>query len=613
MAQPLHLAAVCVAVLIAASPTGPPDRAAQWKKVDEAVNKGLPKTAIQELEPIIASALKDKAYPEAIQAISKKIALEGNIQGNKPEERITRMKAEIAKAPKEMVPVMDAILANWYWHYFQQNRWRFMQRTATATAPSDDFTTWDLKRIFAEIDKQFTKALSADKELKATPIATYDALLEKGTMPDSYRPTLFDFVAFDALQFYTSAEQAGARPEDAFESAADSPALGSADEFLKWTPQTTDTDSPKVKAIKLYQNVMEFHQEDQDKSAFLDADLSRLQFANANAFGDDKATRYKAALKQFAASHARTRTLRDGPLPLGGGSEQRERQGGSTQDRARRPERISEQQRRQAVLTIWCSKSKPRRSRSRPNASGTIRCRILRVSYRNIDKVHFRAVKFNWTSRLTRDRWRPEYLTEADRNDLVTRQAGSRMVGRLCRQRPTTSNERKTCRRRRGSSPASISSLPALPPTSATPTTSSRRPMFGSAISPSSCARNGARAKSKASCSTPSPASRSPTRRSRRGSGRTLAASRRPGDQDRSERPVQVARRQSQLLHSCQQGRPGTGDHERVRELHLSRSAIGRLHAHRSLHRSLALSPRADGSLQGHLHLGRHSGPTTTR
>ena len=127
------VAVIGVVILVAAKPA-PADRAAQWKKVDEAVNKGLPKTAIQELEPIIEAAMKDKAYPEAIKAIAKKIALEGNIQGNKPEEKITRMKAEIAKAPEEMVPVMDAILAHWYWHYFQQNRWRFVQRTATGDA-----------------------------------------------------------------------------------------------------------------------------------------------------------------------------------------------------------------------------------------------------------------------------------------------------------------------------------------------------------------------------------------------------------------------------------------------------------------------------------------------
>ena len=183
----------------------PGPREELWKKVDEAVSKGLPKTAIERLEPIIAAALKDKAYPEAIKAIARKIALEGNIQGNRPEERVTRMQAAIARAPAEMRPVMDALLANWYWHYFQQNNWRFLQRTATAQAPGSDFTTWDLPRLFAEIDKQFTRALGAEKELKAIPIARYDDLLEKGNVPEAYRPTLYDFVAHNALAFYAAA------------------------------------------------------------------------------------------------------------------------------------------------------------------------------------------------------------------------------------------------------------------------------------------------------------------------------------------------------------------------------------------------------------------------
>src|SRR5215467_3870676 len=98
-------------------------RDAQWKRVEDAIRQGLPQTAITNLEPIITAALKEKAYPEAVKAIGKKIALEGNIQGNKPEEKITRLEAVIAKAPKEMVPVLQTLLAHWYWQYFQQNRW----------------------------------------------------------------------------------------------------------------------------------------------------------------------------------------------------------------------------------------------------------------------------------------------------------------------------------------------------------------------------------------------------------------------------------------------------------------------------------------------------------
>ena len=293
------LAAAGVALMAAPQPP----RADQWKAVDEAVNKGLPQTAIKALEPIIAAALKDKAYPEAIKAIGKKIALEGNIQGNKPEEKVTRMKAAVATAPAEMRPVMHAVLAHWYWHYFQQNRWRIAQRTSAGETTGDDLTTWDLPRILAEVGKQFDTALAAEKELKATPVAAYDVLLEKGTIPDSYRPTLYDVLAFDALGFYTAGEQAGARAQDAWEVPADSPAFGTADEFLAWKPETTDADSRTLKAVKLYQQLLAFHKADANQDAFLDADLHRLRFGFNKAVGEGKDDRYVAALKRFAEQH----------------------------------------------------------------------------------------------------------------------------------------------------------------------------------------------------------------------------------------------------------------------------------------------------------------------
>ena len=201
-------------------------RDSMWKKVDEAIQKGLPKSAIEALGPIEQAALAEKAYPEAIKAIAKRVVLEGQIEGAKPEEHIARMKAEIAKAQPEMLPVMHGIQAQFYWSYFEQNRWRFGQRTATTAPPSDDFTTWDLPRLFTEIDSHYTKALGNEAQLRAIPIATYDILFAKGSVPDSYRPTLFDFIAFSAIHFYTAGEQAGAKAEDAFEIEASSPALG---------------------------------------------------------------------------------------------------------------------------------------------------------------------------------------------------------------------------------------------------------------------------------------------------------------------------------------------------------------------------------------------------
>src|SRR5262245_2213469 len=48
-------------------------RDAQWKAVEEAVSKGLPRTAITNLDLIIPAALKEKAYGEAAKAIARKI------------------------------------------------------------------------------------------------------------------------------------------------------------------------------------------------------------------------------------------------------------------------------------------------------------------------------------------------------------------------------------------------------------------------------------------------------------------------------------------------------------------------------------------------------------
>ena len=93
-------------------------RDALWEKVEQARDQKLPQSAIAALEPIIAGAQADKAYAEALKAIGQKIALERQIQGNKPEEQITLLLTELEKAPAEMKPAIETLLAHWYWHYF---------------------------------------------------------------------------------------------------------------------------------------------------------------------------------------------------------------------------------------------------------------------------------------------------------------------------------------------------------------------------------------------------------------------------------------------------------------------------------------------------------------
>ncbi len=409
-------------LLVAASATAlaePPD--AQWKQVYRAIKKGLATTAIKHLDPIIERALQDKAYARAIKAIGTKIALEGNIQGNKPEERVVRMKAEIAKAPDEMKPVMEAILANWYWHYFESERWRIIDRTTTEEPPGADFATWDVPRLFAEIDKHFSKALAAREQLKAIPVARYNDLLEKGNMPDTYRPTLFDFVAHNALAFYTCAWQAWAKPQDAFEIRAEGPIFEPAADFVKWRPETTDQDSPKLKAVRLYQQLLEFHQDDVDRAAWLDANLARLEFGHTTAVGEKKNARYKSALKRFVDQ------CHDHPI--------------SARARCHWAKVLREEKELVAAQTLASQGSQ-----AFPESIGGRMCfnlvqaieqktadisteRVwnepwptIRVVYRNVDKVYFRAVPFNFEKRLKAGGELPEDLGRDEKKVLLKRE-----------------------------------------------------------------------------------------------------------------------------------------------------------------------------------------------
>lgn len=400
-------------------------RKEQWDAVQDAINRGLPKTAIEKLDPIIAAAKQEKAFAEAIKAVGMRIVMEGNIEGNKPEEKITRMQAEIDQAPAEMQSVMRAILASWYWEYFQQNRWRFMQRSQTAQPPGEDITTWDLPRILKEVDKRFQDSLASADELKKVPIATYDALLQKGNTPDSYRPTLYDFVANYALSFYSAAEQAGNRAEDAFDLRADSPIFADNTEFIAWKPATTDEASLKLHAIRLLQELIRFHIEETDKSALLDVELSRLDFGNNQATGEEKSARYKAALKRFVDTHTghelMARALHDWATVVF--SEEDDDSLVKARELAQRglarfPNSIGGRRCKALIRQIEAPEQSVNTERVWNNPLPTIN-----VTYRNTTKVYFRLVPFDFKQFVASQIWQPDQLDEQQRKQLLARTA----------------------------------------------------------------------------------------------------------------------------------------------------------------------------------------------
>ncbi|MEM7392483.1 MAG: MG2 domain-containing protein, partial [Verrucomicrobiota bacterium] len=384
-------------------------RKSLWKDVAKANQEGRPKTAITHLEAIVKSALADQEYPEAIRAIGQRISLEGTIQGNKAEERMVRLEEEIEEAPEAMKPMMQAILANWYWHYFQNNRWRFLDRTATAAAPGDDFQTWDLPRLFEEIDRRFTEALAAEASLKKIKVADFSDLLTKGTLSDAYRPTVWDFMVHNALAFYQSGEQAGSKAMDAFDLMADSPIFADAKTFMNWKIETTDTNSVTVKAVQLYQQLLRFHEKDHKPTAFIDADLLRLKFGFNAAFGEDKSERYLAALKRFINEWAdepiAARALHAWASELVSQGNMLEAHAVAKRGLKTHAKTVGGSACHNLIQQIESKEAQIRTERVWNKAGVQIQ-----VDYRNVDKIYFRLYEYDWLEQLKHVRYRPDRL-----------------------------------------------------------------------------------------------------------------------------------------------------------------------------------------------------------
>jgi len=408
-------------------PKGP--RAEAWKKVQQALDEGKPKSAITALGGVEQGAKAEKAWAEVARAIATRVLAEsGEDAGDEP-LMVIRLAAAIEKAPPETRAVLQVVQANWTWGYFQENQWRYRERTQGGADPKDlsKLGQWDLPTIVAEIRNQFAAAVGRPgsperKALQAIPIADWDAILAKGTMGDGYRPTLWDVIARDALAFAASGDRGLMKPEDAFEFDPACPALGTPEEFLAWKPEddesVTDKDSPLLEAAALYRALLEFHADDNDPSARLAADLDRILWAADNAVGEGVTKRKEAALTAFmeragdhemaaeAASHVAALAQEEGDLVRARSI--------AAKAAAKWPKSHGGAMCANLVASIDAKSLSLTTERSWAAPFS-----VVRVTYKNLEKVHLRVCKADWEARLRAGKPHAHWFDDGDRKAIL--------------------------------------------------------------------------------------------------------------------------------------------------------------------------------------------------
>ncbi|WP_394747255.1 alpha-2-macroglobulin family protein [Spongiimicrobium salis] len=275
-----------------------------WNKVHLQEQKGLTKSALQTVDTISHAARKDHNTPQLIKSLlfrSKYLLI---LEEDAQLKIVNQFKEEIEQSTFPTTNVLESYLGNMYWQYFQQNRYRFYNRSTTETkVDSLDFRTWDLRTLFTEIGIHFKNSLERPSDLRKIAIRDYELILDTEDNSTLYRPSLLDLLAHTALGFYRTNENTIDKPSYTFQ-LTDPEYLCEAAQFQQLKITSKDSASLQVRALQLYQLLLQQHQEDPSPEGQVYLDIERLKFIHQHAIFDTKDEQYVEVLKNSASRYS---------------------------------------------------------------------------------------------------------------------------------------------------------------------------------------------------------------------------------------------------------------------------------------------------------------------
>ncbi len=286
-----------ICILLTLQSMAQSDFSKAWKKVDSLQNLGQLQTARDEVMKIYHLSKAQNQEDQLIKALLYKIRLEGQYLEDNTREAIAFTENEQVNSKTPVKQILCSILAGIYSDYYRQNRWMIDRRTPLAESSSPDLTTWDADR-FSEITTRYhLLALTGADTLKGIPLARYQAILEGDEKSRKFRPTLFDFLAFRAIDYFSGEKPGAIKPSAVFR--PDNPHyFAPLATFLDIPLPEGEAESFEFQAFRLYQELLRFRSGDaQNAEALVDADLARLAWAHRKSTLPGKDSLYTEALQ----------------------------------------------------------------------------------------------------------------------------------------------------------------------------------------------------------------------------------------------------------------------------------------------------------------------------
>lgn len=378
-----------------------------WEVVDSLQTIGLYESALTTVEVIFDSARIESNAPQVVKSVMYKMKYNSYLAEDDYVVAIDGLNELSSEESFPLKQIIHSVTAQVYWGYYQNNRWKFINRTQTVNFDNKDIRTWDLNTIADHVNKHYIHSLSNKDSLQHAALNDFKEILVSYEDDDKQRPTLYDFLAHRAINYFQNTESALIRPADKFRVQGKS-YFGDSKEFLATSTESNDSLSNLLYATRIFKDLTVFHQNDKDPSALIDLTLRRLKFARSHSVNDQKDELYLSALERMSERYKSNEAYSEIRFYVA------EYFNNQTVDKTKTDD-PHKWDRKKALLICDEAISKY------PESFGASQCKGLRsrimskslsfntevayepkgigkmlLNYKNIDTLYFRIVKVNW-------------------------------------------------------------------------------------------------------------------------------------------------------------------------------------------------------------------------
>ena len=154
----------------------------------------------QQKSSVITQAINDKNTPMVIKNLILKMKEQMEVNDDQFPELIKEVENYTnSLADSASVAVLHSMLAEMYQNYYQRNQWTINQRTQLSGYIPEDIREWTSNLFTDKIKEEIDLSLRPTALLQNTPVSKFKDILEIGKDSQTLRPTLYEFLAFRAL------------------------------------------------------------------------------------------------------------------------------------------------------------------------------------------------------------------------------------------------------------------------------------------------------------------------------------------------------------------------------------------------------------------------------